>query len=283
MENQGWEKTKLNTVNRYRNRGMRLSDCWLGFQLTETANGGKYDYQTVNTIVDETPILHVSFDSTAEAGQPAFPVILPMLGCSSNYPGPDTEDRNQSRVIYLHGYVTSRILRLAQVAKDRGDQESGIPVCVCATQLDGIVLALTPNHHSCNYRSAVVFGHAHVVTDESERLYAMKAITNNLVPERWENTRYPNATELKSTGILRVEIASASAKVRSGTTGEDRNDLKDEAMRQRVWAGVIPAYLQLGKPIPAPTNLTKGTPAYIKDWVEESNPKAEEYAYDVAS
>lgn len=142
-----------------------------------------------------------------------------MLGCSSNYPDPDTEDRDQCRVIYLHGYVSSRFLRLAHDAKDEAEPTGSIPVCVAATQLDGIVLALTPNHHSCNYRSAVVFGHAHFVKEESERIYAMKLITNNLVPKRWENTRYPNATELNSTGILRVEIESASAKSGSGRRG----------------------------------------------------------------
>ncbi len=254
---------------------------------------GKYDYQTVNTIVDEAPVLHVSFSASPEKDGSPFPTILPMVGCTSSYPEPAVPDKSDSRVIYLHGYVSSRILRLAKTAdeEDTGDVDGvnasakpnkGIPICVAATQLDGIVLALTPNHHSANFRSAVVFGHAHVVTDEAERLHALEIITNSFVPTRWENTRYPNSTELKSTGILRVEIESASAKIRAGTTGEDRKDLKDEEMKQKVWAGVVPAYVQYGEPVPAPTNVVEQVPEYIEKWVEDENKKSYEHACEAA-
>lgn len=218
-----------------------------------------------------------------------------MLGCTSAYPDPPSLDKSESRVIYLHGYVSSRILRLAKAANessvtengatangDPAESSGGIPICVCATQFDGVVLALTPNHHSCNYRSAVIFGHAHVVTEEPERLYAMELITNNLVPERWENTRYPNATELKSTGILRVVIESASAKVRAGTTGEDRKDLKDTEMRERVWTGVVPSYIRWGEPVESVTNLKNDVPRYLRDWVNKENVKNEKHAFEVA-
>ncbi|KAL8967093.1 MAG: hypothetical protein Q9197_005624 [Variospora fuerteventurae] len=267
MAGQGWDKTKINTVNRYRNRG-------------------KYDYQTVNTIVDETPVLHVSFAPSRSNGSPPFPVILPMVGCTSSYPEPAVPDKSDSRVIYLHGAATSRIIRLAQPSDPtttNDDQpHTGIPVCIAATQLDGIVLALTPNHHSCNYRSAVLFGHAYLVTDDAERLHALELVTNSLVPSRWENTRYPNATELKSTGILRVEIESASAKIRTGSTGEDRGDLKDEGLRKRVWSGVVPAYVKLGEPVAAPMDLSGEVPPYIEEWIKERNEEGERYAQEVA-
>ncbi|KAL8935738.1 MAG: hypothetical protein Q9211_004536 [Gyalolechia sp. 1 TL-2023] len=273
MESQGWEKTKINAVNRYRGRG-------------------KYDFQTVNRIVDETPLVHVSFSAPAEEGEAVFPVILPMLGCTSSYPDPPLEDKSESRIVYLHGSISARMMRLAKSADGGGEVGSagnvsssnqGVPVCIAATQLDGIVLALNPFNHSCNYRSAVIFGHAHLVTDDVERSHAMQLITNNLVPSRWENSRVPlTSSELKSTGILRVEIESASAKVRTGTTGEDRKDLKDEEMRRGVWAGVVPAYLRLGSPVEAPTNLREGVPGYLKEWVEEENQKSERYACEVA-
>jgi nitroimidazol reductase NimA-like FMN-containing flavoprotein (pyridoxamine 5'-phosphate oxidase superfamily) len=57
-------------------------------------------------------------------------------------------------------------MRLSRTATDNSASPSGIPVCVSATLMDGVVFALTPNHHGCNYRSAVVFGQAHVVVDE---------------------------------------------------------------------------------------------------------------------
>ena len=129
------------------------------------------------------------------------------------------------------------------------------------------------------YRSATIFGHAHLVTDEAERLHAMHLITNNLIPSRWENSRIPPTNiELTSTGILRVEIESASAKVRTGTTGEDRKDLKNEEMRREVWAGVVPTYLRLGDPVAAKTNLKEGLPEYLGDWVEGWNDREEGYA-----
>ncbi|KAL8836241.1 MAG: hypothetical protein Q9170_002985 [Blastenia crenularia] len=277
MENQGWDKSKVNTVNRYRGR--------------DPFRKGKYDFQTVHTIVDETPILHVSFPASAEDDNP-FPTILPMLGCTSSYPDALRDDKSESRIVYLHGSASARMMRLTKSAdgadgsaptSDNNENGKGTPVCIAATQFDGVVLALTPFNHSCNYRSTVLFGHAHIVTDDAERLHAMGLITNNLVPARWENSRVPpTKTELTATGILRVEIESASAKVRAGTTGEDRKDLKDEEMRGRVWNGVVPAYMQWGAPQAAPTNLTKGVPGYLEEWVEKDNKKNERFAYDVA-
>lgn len=186
-----------------------------------------------------------------------------MIGCMSG-----KDDENEPPVLYLHGYVSSRLIK-----------QDGLPICVAATILDGLVLALTPNHHSCNYRSAVVFGKAYILDDEAERLYAMERITNNMLPDRWANSRVPpNKVEMQSTGILRVEIESGSAKVREGGPGEDRNDLKDEAMRQRVWTGVIPTTLQWGEPVAAETNRVKGVPEYVEEWRSATNAEAEEYA-----
>lgn len=205
-----------------------------------------------------------------------------MIGCTGRFDeSTDVQPDDGYRSIYLHGYVSSRIMRLSKNGDSSGEA-SGIPVCVSATLMDGVVLALTPNHHSCNYRSAVIFGHASVVDNEAERLYAMELITNNLVPERWQHTRYPNKTELKSTGILRLDIHSASAKVRTGTTGEAREDLKNEEMRKDVWAGVIPMHTRFGSPVPAPTNLVKSVPKYIDGWIAEANNTAEKYCVNAS-
>ncbi len=71
------------------------------------------------------------------------------------------------------------------------DEEEGLPLTVAATHLDGLVLALTPNHHSYNYRSAILHGYAKPVVDEGEKMWAMEKITNGVVDERWENSRIP--------------------------------------------------------------------------------------------
>lgn len=70
--------------------------------------------------------------------------------------------------------------------------------------------------------------------------------------------------------------------MRAGTTGEDRKDLKDEEMRSGVWTGVVPAYLTLGKPVEAPSNLRREIPGYLEEWVVEENRKGERYACDAA-
>ncbi|KAF2753577.1 hypothetical protein EJ05DRAFT_504674 [Pseudovirgaria hyperparasitica] len=254
MSNSQYEKTTKNGVVRYRGRG-------------------KYDFETVHSIIDEAPILHVSFTPLDDD----FPAILPMFGCMGLFPSDDTNSVGRTSSLYLHGYAASRMFRTS-----RGE-DAGLKITVAATILDGIVLALTPNHHSANYRSAVVFGHAYLVTDEAERWWAMKHVTNSIVPERWENTRIPPTdAEAKATGIIRVEIETGSAKIRTGTTGEDRNDLKDEGLRKRVWAGVLPMWTRYGQPTPAPTNMTDKTPEYISRFVDDSNKQQEDYAMKVA-
>lgn len=227
---------------------------------------GKYDYETIHALIDAVPVLHVSFTAAPNEEGIAYPTILPMIGCMSG------KDDHEPPVLYLHGYVSSRLIK-----------QDGLPVCVAATILDGLVLALTPNHHSCNYRSAVAFGKAYIITDEAERLYAMERITNNMLPDRWANSRVPpNKVEMQSTGILRVEIESASAKVRRGGPGEDRNDLKDETLRERVWTGVIPTTLQWGEPVPAEGNRVQEVPGYVEDWRTATNTQADEHARNSA-
>jgi nitroimidazol reductase NimA-like FMN-containing flavoprotein (pyridoxamine 5'-phosphate oxidase superfamily) len=92
-----------------------------------------------------------------------------------SFPNDDEEEDYSTgpRSIYLHGHAASRLFK--------SPGEDKIPVCVAATSMQGIVLALTAFHNSCNYASAVVHGYASVVTDEAERLFALTKITDNLV------------------------------------------------------------------------------------------------------
>ncbi len=56
---------------------------------------------------------------------------------------------------------------------------------------------------------------------------------------------------MTGTQILKVKIIDASAKVRNGGPGDDRADLKDVELRERVWTGVIPTWTAYGEPIAA--------------------------------
>jgi hypothetical protein len=175
-------------------------------------------------------------------------------------------------------------MNLARTPASSGSSESNpepgsLPITVAATHLDGLVLALTPNSHSYNYRSAVLFGHASLVTDPAEKLYAMELITESVVPGRWAHSRVPpNAAEMQSTSILRVKIATGSAKIRSGGPHDERGDLEDEEIKRRVWTGVVPVWSVLGEPVPGGYNQVAEVPEYLEGWRRHVNREAEEFA-----
>jgi len=171
-------------------------------------------------------ICHLSF--ATDSGPVVIPTIHARVG--------DT--------LYLHGSHASRMMR-SIVGED---------VCVAATIVDGIVAARALFHHSLNYRSVVVFGTTRVVEDDDERMAAFRAITEHVLPGRWEEGRQPNVKEDKGTKLLALEISEASAKVRTGPPGDD-----DEDLDSGIWAGVIPIASVAGEPIPAP-DLEPGVP-----------------------
>ena len=172
-------------------------------------------------------------------------------------------------------------MNLADSAIKRG--EPGLPLCVAATKVDGFVLTLTPNSHNYNYRSAVLQGHATIVDDVDEKLWAMQLITNSVVPDRYENTRVPpDGAEMQSTRILKMRIESASGKVREGVPEDERKDMKREDVLDTVWTGVVPVYEKLGEPQPGPYNRVGAVPEHVAKFVKEENEKREKYAFEAA-
>ncbi len=131
----------------------------------------------------------------------------------------------------------------------------GVPVCVEVTHVDGVVLAHRAFNHSINYRSVVVRGVAEAIEDDGEKARALEAFTERLLPGRWAEVTPPDAQELKATAILRVPIAEASAKVRSGPPGH----VEDEADPAWTWVDVIPLHVVVGAPEPHPA-LPAGMP-----------------------
>ena len=155
-----------------------------------------------------------------------------------------------------------------------------MPITVAATFLDGLVLALAPFHNSCNYRSAIAYGYATLVTSSSEALYAMELITNNLLPSRWAKSRNPpTKAELSSTSILKVRIVSASAKIREGGPSDDRKDLEDRELRERTWTGVVPYWGTWGEPVPGVENGCEEVEEYIEEWRVRETDKAKNHAF----
>jgi uncharacterized protein len=139
--------------------------------------------------------------------------------------------------LYLHGSSANRSLLAA----------AGQQVCVTVTLLDGLVCARAVFHHSMNYRSAVIFGAARLVTEPEEKLAALRAVTDHLVPGRWEHAREPTRKELAATAVLALSLDEASVKVRSGGPKDDPEDYESG-----IWAGVLPAALTFGPAEPDP-------------------------------
>ena len=94
-----------------------------------------------------------------------------------------------------------------------------------------------------------------MIKDADERLDALAAFTNKILPGRFDEVRPPNAQELKATTILAMPIEQASAKVRYGPPDDD--DTEDAALD--VWAGEVPVITSFGEPIPSP-GLRAGIP-----------------------
>jgi hypothetical protein len=111
-----------------------------------------------------------------------------------------------------------------------------------------------------NYRSVVILGTATLVHDPAEKLAALRAISEHILPHRWDDSRQPNEKELKQTSVLRVPINEFSAKVR---IGPPEDDVEDYAFP--TWAGVIPLEMTPGKPI-RDGRCEQELPAYLKNY-----------------
>lgn len=174
-------------------------------QLREKAS---YDRATVHGILDSAMLAHVAF---VEDDQP---VVVPMLY------GRDGE------TIFLHGARKARVIRLLE--------KTGT-ACLNVTHVDGLVFARSAFNSSMNYRSATVFGSTRLVESTDEKLHALRVISECTMPGRWDELREPLQNEVKMTGIIALDIESASAKISTGMP-EDEDD--DYAIP--VWAGVLP-------------------------------------------
>ena len=221
-----------------------------------------YDLNTIHSIVNTSHVLHVSFNPEPPADP--FPATLPLIGQMGSFEYPSA-GLDEPLDCYLHGYVSSRIVNMAR------NSSAGLPVCIAATKVDGLVLTLTPNTHNYNFRSAILHGYATLVTDVEEKLWAMELITNSVVPDRWKNTRIPpDQAEMSSTAILKVRIADGSGKIRGGNKSADPKDIGNTELTDRVWTGVIPVWECFGEPVPSSENKVSPVPQYIDTFVTRS-------------
>ncbi|KAI1325072.1 hypothetical protein F5Y16DRAFT_379246 [Xylariaceae sp. FL0255] len=103
-----------------------------------------YALETIHHLVNTCPILHVSFN----VPDSPFPAMLPMIGQMGSFERPSA-DTGDVLDLYLHGYVSSRIMNLSRKSATNGSAEgdvpTGMPVTIGASHIDGLVLSLTPN------------------------------------------------------------------------------------------------------------------------------------------
>ncbi|KAG5978891.1 hypothetical protein E4U55_005803, partial [Claviceps digitariae] len=224
-------------------------------------------------LINSSHFIHLSFN----APDSPFPITLPMIGQMGSF-ARSSADLGDPLDLYLHGYVSSRLFTLGRAA----DPQDGLPVCISASHLDGLVLALSAFNHSYNYRSAVLFGHAFPVQDQQEKLYAMELITNSVLPDRWRSTRLPPSNaEMQSTSILRVKITSGSAKIRDGGVSDEVQDLENREVRESAWTGVVPVYSVMGEPIPGPYNSVE-MPGSASEFIERYGEENQKYSVEAA-
>jgi len=196
-------------------------------QVRRLPKRGVYDREAVYSILDEGLVCHVGFVAEGK------PVVIP------------TGYGRQGDTLYVHGSPASRMFRA---------MGAGADVCITVTLVDGVVLARSAFHHSMNYRSVVIFGHATVLEDPAAKREALRVFTEHVARGRWQEVRPPSDKELQATMVLAVPLEEVSAKVR---TGPPLDDEEDYALP--VWAGVLPLELTPKSPLPD-ERLSKESP-----------------------
>lgn len=200
---------------------------------------GQYDKESIFSILDKQFICHLAWQ---EEGQP---YMIP------------TAFGRKGETIYVHGSSKSRMLSALA---------DGRPLCLVVTQVDGLVLARSAFHHSMNYQSVVIYGHAREVNGP-EKMEALQLVSDQIIPGRWEEVRLPTEIEMKATTVLAIHIDTASAKVRTGPPLDD-----DEDYDLPIWAGVLPGRYIFETPVTDP--MMKSEQPIAKSAIFRMNPKS---------
>jgi uncharacterized protein len=204
-------------------------------RIVREAQRAVYDRAAIYEILDEGFVCHVGF--TIEAQTYVIPTMFARV----------------DDFLYFHGSAASRMLRSVS---------DGVAVCITVTLTDGLVLARSVFNHSMNYRSVVALGTATLVDEPAEKLRALHAFTEKILPGRWNDARLPNEKELKATSILRLPLTEVSAKIRVGPVEDDADDYA-----LKVWAGVVPLRLVADTPMrDERCDRSLPVPAYAKNF-----------------
>lgn len=184
-------------------------------EIRRKSDRANYDRATIEAIVDEALICQIAFNHGGSVH------CLP------------TSCWRAGDHLYIHGANNSRMTQALLAGE----------CSVCITHLDGLVLARSAFHHSMNFRSVVIYGRFEEVVDPAHKLAAFNAFVDFVSPGRSTRVRAPSTAEMAGTRLLRIPLAEAAAKIRSGGVID-----ADEDMAIPVWAGVVPLALRSSQP-----------------------------------
>ncbi|PWF47590.1 pyridoxamine 5'-phosphate oxidase family protein [Massilia glaciei] len=202
-------------------------------RVRRVAHNADYEKATVHAIVDAAYLCHVAFAD--DKGTHCIPMVC----------------WREHEHLYIHGSNGSRLVKLLA---------GGTQACVTITHLDGLVLARSAFSHSMNYRSAMIYGSFEKVDDEAEKRATMEVFMDKIAVGRQADVRPGNDKEFDATTILRISLAEAACKIRTGGPNDDEEDMAVEA-----WAGVLPFAVQRLAPV-RHERCEIAAPAYVTAW-----------------
>jgi len=208
-------------------------------EINRKPNRKVEDYPEIYAILDEGLVAHVGFIDP----ESKEPVVIPVA-----------YGRDGDRILF-HGSTGSRMFMALK---------AGAPICATVTLIDGIVSARSPFNSSMNYRSVMAFGVGKVLEGE-EKIKALYAVSERLIPGLWDAGREQTAKEYAQTMMVELKLDDVTAKKRSG----EANDPDDASLP--IWAGVIPVEMKFGEPITNQDSKYIEVPDYIINF--ESNRK----------
>ncbi len=192
-----------------------------------------FDREQINALLDSEYVAHVGFiDNDVNE-----PFVIPMAYA-----------RDKDRIL-LHGSTGSRLMM--KIA-------AGAQLCITVTKLNAIVVAKSAFNSSMNYESVMIFGKAKLLKDE-EKMAAMTAITDVLVPGMSSYARPLKPKEVAGTMIVGVPLEKYSAKTRTGGVIDEPEDKE-----LPIWSGVIPLTTLRGTPITADDSAGIAIPPHIR-------------------
>jgi nitroimidazol reductase NimA-like FMN-containing flavoprotein (pyridoxamine 5'-phosphate oxidase superfamily) len=177
-----------------------------------------YDVDVINAVLDEAWVCHVA--ATVRGKAAALPTLHLREGAT----------------IFLHGSPSNEVMKAVV-----REGEAFLTVTI----FDGLRLARSGFESSIAYRSVVVVGAAHEVTDELEKTRVLNRFVDRVVEGRAKEVRPMSDLERRLTLLVAVSMDEASAKLSSGPTDDERED-----QELAIWAGTVPARIVFDAPVP---------------------------------